>query len=382
MSDAEKLHTELEDLAKKLDYANDALGKATQTHAKESQVFAQLEGTLGMGSTLFQAFETQLSDQEAALKRANAVLRAATKSAKDARDAFEKAADKQSLSNDNVRPLYDALKAASVDRDNASDEAAAAEAAVKLTVEQLEQLRARVEQQSQERDAQSHKTEAARTDRLEKEAQVAEILKEMAAKRDEMGKALAAAGGGGQQPPQRPLGGLVDLYRKQGEATIKDFLTIKTRRIDYDDWADDAFAALERWAADQTTHEVVRKSTLDAGVGSDIDAVTRKLNRRRISDVRREILARTYPVLLRNRLEDEQQQQPGDQPFVVKVQVAEDHTGLADTIALDLDAKTAGSPRDVFSDLMTTIAVKNLNLNAPAGSPEYEILKAKICAST
>ena len=382
MSDAKDLHTELDDLAKRLEYENDALAEATRIYALESKALAELAGKIEVGSTLGQLLEEQLSEKETNLKTAEAALQAATTAADEARAAFEKAAEKQSLSNRTVKSLYRALNRALADHAKASDEVASAQSAINLTKGQLERTKAEHEEQSNASKAQEVRTEEAQNDRQAMKEKVAATIREMDAKRDELGKALAAAGGGAPQPPARPLGGLVDLYRKQGEAEVKDFLTIKTRRIDFDDWADDAFAALEKWAADQTPRDVVLRSTLDAGVGSDIDAVTRKLNRRRISDLRREILARTYPMLLRNRLEDQQNRQPRDRPFVVKIQVAEDHTGLADTIALDLDAKTNGSPRDVFSDFMTRIAVQNLNLNAPVGSPEYEILKAKICAST
>ena len=57
-------------------------------------------------------------------------------------------------------------------------------------------------------------------------------------------------------------------------------------------------------------------------------------------------------------------------------------TGLADTIVLDLDSKEPGSMRDRFAGLVAGIAVRNMKLDAPAGSASFEILKAKICAST
>lgn len=375
MSDAKIKFQTLVDLEGQFDAAraarDDALKAMMQAESEAGAIsarIAQLDGAHEVSKRRRANAQGLMTKEQKQLEESATALDAA-------KTAFEKGAASKGISDKDVAPLYKALIESHAAHVKNREQFAAYEKRFEAADEMVQEIEIALGDEGTALDAARKAAAAARRAAAAKDKEAEALHDALEAAMHELGNELGAAA----MPPH--LSKLVELFQKEGEGSRIDFLSIRTRKINFDAWITEALAAFADEMEQTATTQAVRASALEAGVGSACGEVTKQLNRRRIKDIRREILARAYPVLLRERIAQAVPRRP-EQTFPIKVEVAKDVTGLADTIVLDLDSKEPGSMRDRFAGLVAGIAVRNMKLDAPAGSASFEILKAKICAST
>jgi hypothetical protein len=192
----------------------------------------------------------------------------------------------------------------------------------------------------------------------------AEIVRDEASKaRDKARQELTAVL---PPAPQVPDPEVIRIISGRPTTKPRDFLSIVERG--------NGFAPLVRQALDalgkdlKQQHDALRNQLVHDGIASDIEKVTQRLNRQRLSDIRRAVLARVYPKLLKKRLMN------GGAQFDLKR--AKDTSGLSTAILADLEAD-AGSLDD-FAKLLATRTAEAMALEAPPGSAKYQLLVARL----
>lgn len=148
-----------------------------------------------------------------------------------------------------------------------------------------------------------------------------------------------------------------------------DFLTITMRDTPFASVVQSALETLvsaEQW---KQRHNRLRDELVGLGVASNIEKVTQKINRYRLSPIRRAVLARVYPDLLADRLLNH----GGG-----NLKRAKDTSGLAQTVLADLE-KEKGT-LDAFAGLLADRAAEVLGLAIHLPTAR-ETLKARIRGS-
>ena len=163
---------------------------------------------------------------------------------------------------------------------------------------------------------------------------------------------------------------VIKLLASSGRERRKDFLDIRARSEALDELARAALSKLEEQAEKETPRATLRDALLRNGVATDIAHVTMRLNRVRQSDIRKAVLAATYPVLLRNRVFDAD---------TINEDAAKDKIGLADTLLLDLESEDG--PLDRYATILADAAIAELRLDADPGSTSRQLITAQLRAS-
>jgi len=131
-------------------------------------------------------------------------------------------------------------------------------------------------------------------------------------------------------------------------AKLAAFLAVPVRDITFDPIAEKAIAAV--LAARQEDVVKLARDIVAGGIATDINKVSQRLGRARMSEARRHILAVAYPDLLRARLKD---------PIIPDT--AKDPQGLAESLIADLDAQ--GGRLDKFAEAVIVGSEKSMSLN-------------------
>jgi hypothetical protein len=107
---------------------------------------------------------------------------------------------------------------------------------------------------------------------------------------------------------------------------------------------------------------------VESGVATNIEKVTQRINRQRLSPIRRAVLARVYPDLLRHRL--------AHNGGALNEEQTKDTSGLAQTVLADLEM--AHGKLDEFAKVLAGRTAAAFALDAPAGSTQRAVLEARI----
>jgi DNA repair exonuclease SbcCD ATPase subunit len=378
MSEDSKALDELAKAEEALADALNALAQASASHAMAA-AFAQASGE---GVELFSSELKRLDDETPGLEERLVHLQEEAKKAKDQADAAVTAFQKASTQGDrgsveeSLRDAIDARERAAV---------ALAEHEAKITThnkrrEELSDVLA--EAHSNEEQAKAKK-EAAETEKAKAEAKVEGARATLSRVHRNFTKE--------QSKPNGVDHPLVKLFVERDAAKVQDFLSIRTRSINYDEWVREAVRSFGTDLAKQVDRAELRDALLAAGVATNIGEVTKILNRRRITDIRRELLAQAYPALLAKRLgavDGGQAKGPllgarvrGDLASAIAAnrRRARDVRGLADIIALDLDSQAKEGVRMTFAGILAGIVVKRMGLDERTAP--RAVIQAHICDS-
>ncbi len=147
-----------------------------------------------------------------------------------------------------------------------------------------------------------------------------------------------------------------------------DFLTITTRDLKLARPVRIALEKLGNEFSKSRDRNAVRDACVKAGIGSEVEAITRRVNRQRLPDMRREVLARVYHEILFNRLAD-----PGGTLAPTR---ARDTSGIAQSVLADLER--SGGPLDKFAEILAEQSAGEMGLDAPPQSMNHAVLVARL----
>ncbi len=142
-----------------------------------------------------------------------------------------------------------------------------------------------------------------------------------------------------------------------------NYLSISQRDARFDPLVRDTLGQLARESRDRFEPDLLKKIVAE-GLASDIEKITRRINRMGMPDLRRSVLAETYAELLDEALDD------GGHPSRER---AEDTVGTGEAVLAALDAKL-----DRFASILATRTATALGLDAPDGSYSHSIIKARV----
>ena len=368
MSDAKGAFEKLQDAEAALDAAREKQREAVEVKQAVDEDLAAAKGSAEAIGSEFDAVDAQQADSETALAEAQLAQADAEQSAKDAKKAFEDAAKTELLPK--IHKLYQEMHAANDRLEAAMQALAGAQQRLADILALRKHLDTEKQRLAKQITAHSKKVRSAEQKLKKTEATVDRAQDVVDDARQVLADELGA------DPPNAAQKRFIDLLAAEGAGRFVDYLSIRTRNINYDNLVREAFDELDAHFQKVVKPVKLKDELLKAGFATNMGKVTKKLNRRRLKDIRRELLVRAYPALILNRL--------GGDINAIKdfAEAAEDVDGFADTLAHDLQSKAEGSVRDTFSECMTKIVVDRMNIDAPAGSIEREIIKAKICAAT
>lgn len=368
MSDAKGAFEKLQDAEAALDAAREKRREAIEAKQAIDEQLAAAKGSADAIDSEHDAVDARRAEAETALAEAQLAQADAEQNAKDAKKAFEDAAKTELLPK--IRNLYREMHAANDRLEAAMQALAGAQQRLADILALRKRLDAEKQRLAKVITTHARKAHAAEQKVKKTEAAVSNAKDDVDDARRDLADELDA------EPPNDAQKRFIDLLAAEGAGKFVDYLTIRTRNINYDDLVREAFVELDQHYLKVVKPAELKDELLKAGFATNMGKVTKKLNRRRLKDIRRELLARSYPALILNRL-------GGNIHTIEKfAEAAEDVDGFADTVAHDLQSKAEGSVRDTFSECMTKIVVDRMNIDAPAGSIEREIIKAKICAAT
>jgi hypothetical protein len=156
-----------------------------------------------------------------------------------------------------------------------------------------------------------------------------------------------------------------DLLRviRGGKDERSNYLTINQRHQRFDPLVRDTLGQLGQESRDKFEPELLKK-IVAGGLASDIEKITRRINRMGMPDLRRSVLAETYAELLDEALDD------GGGPSRER---AGDTVGTSEAVMAALDGKL-----DRFAGVLATRTATALGLDAPDGSYSHSIIKARV----
>jgi hypothetical protein len=163
-------------------------------------------------------------------------------------------------------------------------------------------------------------------------------------------------------------GEVLRLLSGRAKTAPDDFLTIKNRDVAFASVVRDALEEFASDAESQSKHDALRDALVESGVATNIEKVTQRINRQRLSPIRRAVLARVYPDLLRHRL--------AHNGGALNEEQTKDTSGLAQTVLADLEM--AHGKLDEFAKVLAGRTAAAFALDAPAGSTQRAVLEARI----
>lgn len=378
-----KVSNALEELAKAeeaLSDALDALGRASADHGRAAALaeaagarVAHLAGEAKRLDRATQALEKRLGQLREALKKAQEGAETALASLmKLGADGGDRGGAEKGL-----RDTIDTRERAAVDL-------AGYEAKLADLRKRREDLAGTLAGASRDEERANGEAEAAAAAKANAEAEAGEARDALVAARETLARELELPKPNGVDHP------FVKLLAEQEAGKAQDFLSIRRRSVNYDEWVREALRTFGADLGKQIDRAELRDALLAAGVATNIGEVTKILNRRRIADIRRELLAQAYPALLAKRLgaADGEARGPlsetrvqGDLASAIAAnrRRARDVRGLADLIALDLDSQAKEGVRMTFAGILAGIVVKRMGLDERTAP--RAVIQAHICDS-
>lgn len=148
-----------------------------------------------------------------------------------------------------------------------------------------------------------------------------------------------------------------------GKDDRSNYLTITQRDQRFDPLVRDTLGQLGKESRDKFEPELIKKIVAE-GLASDVEKITRRINRMGMPDLRRSVLAETYAELLDEAL---------DEGAGLSRERAEDTVGTGEAVLAALDGKL-----DRFAGILATRTATALGLDAPDGSYSHSIIKARV----
>jgi hypothetical protein len=165
---------------------------------------------------------------------------------------------------------------------------------------------------------------------------------------------------------------LLDLIAGRNNKKSNGFLAISQRSVKFDPLVKAAIEELKvKHKIRPDEAKVIADVFVKEALAGDIDKVTQRLNRQRLSDVRRAVLNAVYPMILRSHLDGTDL--AGDR------RSAKDTIGLTETVLADLQSKKG--PLADFAEILVDKTIEKMGINAPHGSTHHQLLVAQMRGS-